>query len=165
MRSRSTCARGAGKVRVRPTVRERISRFDREYKRSIARLDHEYKHESTAPGSRVQVSSKQIVLVLTTLGTSADVDGFARTLVEERLAACVNVLPPMQSTYRWKGMVEQDTERQVVIKTAADRVGALRARVRELHTYDLPEFVVLVVTDGDRGYLDWVLESVAGPDA
>ena len=98
--------------------------------------------------------------MLTTLSASADCDRFARTLVEERLAACVNVLPPMRSTYRWKGTVEQDDERQVVIKTTADRVDALRTRVRELHPYELPEFIVLSVADGDRGYLDWIGESV-----
>ena len=107
------------------------------------------------------MSSEVITLVLTTLGASADYDRFARTLVDERLAACVNVLPPMRSTYRWKGTVEQDDERQVVIKTTADRVEALRARVGELHPYELPEFIVLAVADGDRGYLDWIRESVA----
>jgi periplasmic divalent cation tolerance protein len=101
-----------------------------------------------------------ITLVLTTLGASADCDRFARTLVDERLAACVNVLPPMRSTYRWKGTVEQDDERQIVIKTTADRVDALRARVRELHPYELPEFLVLPVVDGERGYLDWISDSV-----
>jgi periplasmic divalent cation tolerance protein len=101
-----------------------------------------------------------ITLVLTTLGALADCDLFARTLVEERLAACVNVLPPMRSTYRWKGMVEQDDERQIVIKTTADRIETLRARVRELHPYEMPEFIVLRVADGERGYLDWISESV-----
>jgi periplasmic divalent cation tolerance protein len=108
------------------------------------------------------VSSEVITLVLTTIGASADGDRFARTLVEERLAACVNVLPPMRSTYRWKGMVEQDDERQIVIKTTADRIDLLRTRVRELHPYEMPEFIVLRVADGERSYLDWIIESV-GP--
>ena len=98
--------------------------------------------------------------MLTTLPASAESDQFARTLVEERLAACVNVLPRMRSTYRWKNAIEQDDERQVVIKTTADRVDALRARVRELHPYELPEFIVLPVVDGERGYLDWIIDSV-----
>ena len=110
------------------------------------------------------MSSELIVLVLTTLGTSADAGWFARTLVEERLAACVNVLPVMRSTYRWKDGVEQDDERQIVIKTTAERVDALRARVRQLHPYELPEFIVVQVADGDHRYLDWIRDSVSAPD-
>ena len=99
-----------------------------------------------------------VVLVLTTLGASADADAFARTLVEERLAACVNVLPLMSSTYRWKGAIERDDERQLVIKTTRDRVEALRARLEALHSYELPEFVVLRVDDGSERYLRWIIE-------
>ena len=100
-----------------------------------------------------------VVLVLTTLGASADADAFARTLVEERLAACVNVLPLMSSTYRWKGAVERDDERQLVIKTTGARVAALQERVRELHPYETPEFLVLPVAGGSDAYLGWVEES------
>ena len=95
------------------------------------------------------------VVVLTTLGADADAAAMARTLVDERLAACVNVLPVMLSVYRWKGAVEQDREQQLVIKTAASRVAALEARVRELHPYELPEFLVLSAS-GSRAYLDWI---------
>jgi periplasmic divalent cation tolerance protein len=101
-----------------------------------------------------------VVLVLTTLGESADAAAFARTLVDERLAACVNVLPPMTSVYRWQGKVEQDREQQIVIKTEAARVEALEVRVRELHPYELPEFLVLPVGGGSTAYLAWVSESV-----
>ena len=97
----------------------------------------------------------RVVLVLTTIGADADAIAFARTLVEERLAACVNVLPVMLSVYRWKGVVEQEREQQLVIKTAASRVTALEARVRELHPYELPEFLVLSAS-GSRAYLDWI---------
>ena len=99
-----------------------------------------------------------IVIVLTTLGADADAAALARTLVDERLAACVNALPPMTSTYRWKGVVEQDREQQLVIKTTADRVPALQARLRQLHPYELPEFLVLDAT-GSEAYLAWVGES------
>lgn len=104
---------------------------------------------------------RPVVLVLTTIGVDADAAGLARTLVEERLAACVNVLPAMTSVYRWKGQVEQDREQQIVIKTTADRVEALEARLRALHPYDLPEFLVLTAGGGSSAYLDWVGESVA----
>ena len=99
-----------------------------------------------------------IAIILTTLGADADAAALARTLVDERLAACVNALPPMTSTYRWKGAVEQDREQQLVIKTTADRVPALQARLRQLHPYELPEFLVLDATGSDA-YLGWVRES------
>ena len=101
----------------------------------------------------------EYVLVLTTLPADADSDAFARSLVEERLAACVNLLPLMDSVYRWEGRVERETERQIVIKTARERIVALWDRVRELHPYEVPEFVVLPIIDGNDAYLRWVGES------
>jgi len=106
--------------------------------------------------------SGSAVVVLTTLGASADAVQLGRTLVDEGLAACVNVLPPMQSVYRWKGAVEVDSEQQVVIKTTAARVPALEARLRALHAYELPEFLVLTA-DGSAAYLAWIAESVQEP--
>jgi periplasmic divalent cation tolerance protein len=97
-----------------------------------------------------------MVIVLTTAPDDDRAESWARTLVEERLAACVNVYGPMVSFYRWKGIVERDTERQVVIKTTRERVAALRVRLVALHTYALPEFVVLSVGDGSEEYLKWV---------
>ena len=99
------------------------------------------------------------VLVLTTLGADADAAALARTLVEERLAACVNVLPPMRSIYRWQGAVEQAAEHQLVIKTTAARVEALKARLADLHPYDLPELLVIAVADGGDRYLRWIADS------
>jgi periplasmic divalent cation tolerance protein len=99
-------------------------------------------------------------IVLTTISSETDALALAKTLVEEHLAACVNVLAPMTSVYRWKGAVEQDREHQVVIKTAANRLSALEARLRQLHPYELPEFLVLPVSGG-TAYLAWVQESVA----
>lgn len=98
--------------------------------------------------------------MLTTLGADVDAAAFARTIVEERLAACVNVLPLMTSVYRWKGSVERDPEQLLIMKTTADRVDVLEARVRALHPYELPEFLVLPASGGSIGYLDWVRESV-----
>ena len=102
------------------------------------------------------------VVVWTTLGSTADGHGIASMLVNERLAACVNVLPEMESIYRWKGQVETVHERQLVIKTTAGRVPALKARVHELHDYDVPEFIVTPIVDGSEAYLDWIRESTAG---
>jgi periplasmic divalent cation tolerance protein len=100
----------------------------------------------------------EYVIVLTTMPGDADVRGFGRTLVEERLAACVNLLPAMESVFRWEGQVEEDTERQVVMKTTRERVPALWDRIRELHPYELPEFVVLPILDGSDAYLRWLGE-------
>ena len=101
-----------------------------------------------------------IVIVFTTLAADADASAFAHTLVDERLAACVNVLAPMTSIYRWKGGVEQDREQQLIIKTTAAGLGRLQARVRELHPYEVPEFLVIPAIGGSDAYLTWVLDSV-----
>ena len=105
-----------------------------------------------------QTPASTVAIVLTTIGADADAATLARTLVEERLAACVNLLPPMTSVYRWQGKVEQDRELQIVIKTTADRVPALQTRLRQLHPYELPEFLVIDAT-GSEAYLAWVGES------
>jgi periplasmic divalent cation tolerance protein len=101
------------------------------------------------------------VVVLTTLPVDADAAAFARALVDDRLAACVNLLPQMESIYRWEGSVEREAERQVVIKTARQRVASLWERVRDLHPYDVPEFVVLPIVDGNDAYLRWIAESTS----
>ena len=101
----------------------------------------------------------EYVMVLTTIPLDADAPAFGRALVEERLAACVNLLTPMESVYRWEGRVERETERQVVIKTSRERIVALWDRVRELHPYEVPEFIVLPIVDGNDADLRWVGES------
>jgi periplasmic divalent cation tolerance protein len=103
--------------------------------------------------------SVEYVVVMTTLPADADGPAFGRALLEERLAACVNLLAPMESVYRWEGRIEQETERQVIIKTTRDRLNALWDRVRELHPYEVPEFIVLAIADGNEAYLKWVGES------
>jgi len=80
----------------------------------------------------------------------------ARTLVEERIAACVNVLPGVTSIYRWKDAVETTNEAVLLVKTRADRGPALEARVLELHPYDVPEVVRVGVSGGSLPYLEWV---------
>lgn len=97
-----------------------------------------------------------VVIVLTTLPEAHDAEGFAQALVSEGLAACVSVLPPMRSVYRWQGAIERADERQVLIKTTTGRLEGLERRFSTLHPYDLPEFVVLAVSGGSTGYLGWV---------
>jgi periplasmic divalent cation tolerance protein len=99
------------------------------------------------------------VLILTTLPADADAAAFAQALVESRLAACVNLLPVMESVYRWEGRVQRDSERQLILKTSRERVATLWQRVRELHPYDVPEFIVLPIVDGHDAYLRWIGES------
>ena len=102
------------------------------------------------------------VTVWTTIGSTSDGHDLAATLVNERLAACVNVLGEMESVYRWKGQVETDRERQLIMKTTAARVPALRARLHELHDYEVPEFIVLPIIGGSDAYLRWIRESASG---
>ncbi len=99
------------------------------------------------------------VVVLTTLPEDADAAAFAQNLVGDRLAACVNLLPLMESVFRWEGRIDRGTERQLLIKTARDRVPALWDRIRALHPYDVPEFVVLPIVDGSDAYLKWLGDS------
>lgn len=88
----------------------------------------------------------------------------ATALVERELAACVNIVAAVQSVYRWKGAVEQDEESLLVIKTTRHAVAALDEALGELHPYETFELVALDVSDGSRGYLDWIGASVARPE-
>jgi periplasmic divalent cation tolerance protein len=99
-----------------------------------------------------------VVLVLSTVPDDERAERLARTLVDEKLAACVNVHPPMVSIYRWKGQVENSAERQLVIKTTRARLPVLEARIKALHSYELPEFIVVSVEGGSDEYLRWVGE-------
>jgi len=97
-----------------------------------------------------------VFLILSTCPDADTAKRLARTLVEERLAACVNLLPGVSSTYRWRGEVEQATEVQLLAKTTADRRVALIARLAELHPYELPEILAVETAAGLPAYLDWV---------
>lgn len=103
----------------------------------------------------------EIALVLTSMPSRAAADELARTLVAERLAACVAVHAPMASTYRWKGRIERAPERQVVVKTARARLAAVLRRLRELHPYELPEIVV-VRAAASPAYAAWVTGETRG---
>jgi periplasmic divalent cation tolerance protein len=100
------------------------------------------------------------VLVLSTVARREDADRIADALVGERLAACVNVVPGLVSTYRWKGAVERADELLLLIKTRAERVEDLGARLRALHPYEVPEMVVLPIAGGHAPYLDWIADNV-----
>jgi periplasmic divalent cation tolerance protein len=104
------------------------------------------------------VFAPDYVIVLTTFPGDMDAAEFAAVLIREQLAACVNVQGDMLSLYRWQGELQRDTERQVVIKTTRDRLDDLWVRVRELHPYEVPEFLVLPVVDGSDAYLRWMRE-------
>ncbi|HRO27147.1 MAG TPA: divalent-cation tolerance protein CutA [Luteimonas sp.] len=96
------------------------------------------------------------VACLCTCPDAATAQRIARTLVEERLAACVNLLPGVSSVYRWQGAVEQADEVLLLAKTARDRLDALTARVVALHPYELPEVVAVDITGGLPEYLAWI---------
>lgn len=97
-----------------------------------------------------------LVLVLTTWPAGAAVETLAETFVRDGLAACVSVLPPHRSVYRWEGKVEHADEQQVLIKTTRGKVSALEAAVHAAHPYDVPEFLVLTVEAASRAYAAWV---------
>lgn len=100
------------------------------------------------------------VIVLTTVGAGFDAAGLARDLVEQRLAACVNIVDRLRSIYRWQGKVEDDAEQLLVIKTVEERLASLREALFARHPYDVPEFVVLAIDRIEGPYRDWLIESV-----
>lgn len=106
-------------------------------------------------------TSTSTVIALTTLPADHDAVALARQLVSEELAACVNILPPMQSVYQWHAAIQEETERQLVIKTRVERLEALEARLRALHPYEVPEFVVLQIDETSGAYGKWLLEQVS----
>ena len=104
---------------------------------------------------------KDFVVVFVTAGSPAEGDRLARSLVEERLAACVNRAAPIQSVYRWQGKVEQSEEELLIIKTRKSLFAALETRIRELHSYSVPEIIALPIVDGSEGYLRWLGEQLS----
>ena len=99
-------------------------------------------------------------IVVTTVNDTEHAAALARRVVDERLAACVNIVPNVRSIYRWQGRVVDEAELLLVIKTAEDMVDALRARLAEIHPYEVPEIVVLSPESVSVPYLSWVRESV-----
>jgi len=106
----------------------------------------------------------ETLLVMTNLPDQAAAEKLAQALIEGRLAACVNVLAPCRSIYRWQGKVETATEVPLLIKTAAARYAALEAAIRAAHPYELPEIIAVPIEQGLPDYLAWVVASTT-PDA
>ena len=101
------------------------------------------------------------VVVLSTAGSTEEAERIATALVEERLAACVNLVPGLTSIYRWQGAVERASEVLLVVKTRRSLTTRLVARLTELHSYDVPEAIVLPIDAGARPYLAWLLGETA----
>jgi periplasmic divalent cation tolerance protein len=101
---------------------------------------------------------EQTLLVLTNVPDVTIATAIARQLVEQRLAACVNVLPQVQSVYRWQGMIEEASEVTLLIKTTERHYAALEAAIRASHPYDLPEVIAMPIVQGLPQYLDWIVQ-------
>ena len=107
-------------------------------------------------------TNRNVVMAITTFANIDAARQFGAQLVEAQLVACVNLLPGVESIYRWKGKIENELEVIAVMKTTEDRLEDLEAWVQTHHPYDEPEFVVLPVEAGASGYLEWVREGVGG---
>ena len=101
------------------------------------------------------------VVVYITVSSSAEAETIARAIVSEKLAACVNVVPGIRSFYRWEGKVQDDAELLLIVKTLRPTLNALYERIRELHSYEVPEFIVVPVAEGSQDYLDWLEQLVS----
>ena len=99
-------------------------------------------------------------IALTTAATAEEARRLGRALVEERLAACATLVPGAESIFHWEGRVETAAETLLVLKTAAEKIEALGARLKELHSYETPEFLVLEIERGSGAYLDWIEASL-----
>ena len=100
------------------------------------------------------------VVILTTVGTAFDAAALARELVELRLAACVNIIPRIESIYRWQGRIESDAEQLLLIKTTRERLNALRNALMARHPYEVPEFVIIQPDEVAEPYREWLVGSV-----
>ncbi len=101
------------------------------------------------------------IVVLVTCGSAKEARKIARAVVEQRLAACANiVMTPVRSVYRWKGRVESAKEFLLIIKTTQGRFAALKAEIKRLHSYDVPEIIALPIARGAAAYLAWISDSV-----
>jgi periplasmic divalent cation tolerance protein len=99
-------------------------------------------------------------IVLTTTGSEDEARKIAQHLVENRLAACVNIIPHVESIYRWQGKVESSREWLLVVKSTAEKFAAVRDAIRELHSYELPECIAISIEEGSQEYLQWLGQSV-----
>lgn len=100
-------------------------------------------------------------LLYVTVGSADEAAEIGKALVDERLAACVNILSPMQSIYRWQDEIQLDTECVMIAKTRADMVDTVTARIRALHSYEVPCVVALAIEGGHQPFLDWIVEETS----
>ena len=105
-------------------------------------------------------SAPKARIVLTTTASPEEAASIGRTLVEEHLIACASMVPGLQSIYRWLGQVESAAETLLILKTSSEQIPALESRLKELHSYDTPEFLVLPVESGSHAYLEWLQASL-----
>lgn len=103
-------------------------------------------------------------IVLSTAGSEDEASKIAHRLVQLQLAACVNIIPRIESIYRWQGKIESNRECLLLIKTSAERFPAVRDTIRELHSYELPECVSVSIDEGSAEYLEWLGDSLANTD-
>jgi periplasmic divalent cation tolerance protein len=103
-------------------------------------------------------------IVLTTAGSQDEARKIAHALVERKLAACVNVIPQIESIYRWQGKVESAKECLLIVKTQSSAFTRVRDAIRELHSYELPECLLLEIADGSTDYLSWIAANVSSSD-
>lgn len=105
---------------------------------------------------------EKFVLIITTTDKKEDADKIASFLVEKKLAACVQVIGPIESTYRWKGKVEKSREWLCFIKSRENLLSEIEKRLREIHPYEVPEIVALPIIGGYKDYLSWVIKETTG---
>jgi periplasmic divalent cation tolerance protein len=113
----------------------------------------------STPTEVIKPMTEQVILAFSTCGTVAEADRIAGKLIEEGIAACVNQLPGVTSTYRWQGKVEHQCEVLLMIKTVRSNFEQLHARLQTLHSYELPELISIPLVDASEPYLDWVREN------
>lgn len=108
----------------------------------------------------MDANSSPYRLVMTTIGSQTQAEALAEQLVNAGMAACVNILPKMQSVYRWAGKLEHGDEHLLLIKTRAERIDAVYQYIKANHPYELPEIIAVPITSGYEPYLTWITESV-----
>ncbi|KAL7068522.1 putative CutA1 divalent ion tolerance protein [Cryptosporidium serpentis] len=107
------------------------------------------------------IEVNKVVIVLVSAKSNEEAESISSKLVAEELCACASIIQPVKSIYRWKGEVLKSDEVIIIIKTSKNLISTLTERIKELHSYDVPEIIATVVTDGNKDYLEWVLDSVA----
>jgi periplasmic divalent cation tolerance protein len=119
-------------------------------------------------GSESRGSAKKVdpmtekILVLSNCGSEEEARRVARALVEARVAACVNIVPGIQSVYHWQGAIQEDSEWMLVIKSTRSMFDSLSAELRKIHSYQVPEVLAIPIIAGDQNYLDWMDREIAG---